>query len=411
VAVICLIGSVLILGSYRGFTNAPHGGGLAALSAIVVAAAATVASTADILVLLLGLETMALCAYALVWSGRTAASNEAAIKYYVQGAVATGLFVLGLAIVFGLYGGSTSYVWIRGVMGAEAGPPVTTAFALLAFALAYKLGAFPFHSWALDAFESAPPWAASLLAGVPKLAAIVALMVLFTRSVFAGVPADYLVWVFSALAIASMAFGALGGLAQRSYTRMLAYSGIAQIGYALVAVVTGAGGMMPAALLVSAYAVAGSVALLAPAAFRAVRPGWDGTIRGLAGLGRERALLGVALSVALFSLVGMPLTAGFWGKFLVFGAAVSAGYWWLALIGVLASVVSFGYYGSVLKALYFEESTAFRGDVDGEVSPAGMAPDYMAEATVVIAGLALLGVGSLPLVFGLAPVLQFLTFS
>ncbi len=409
VSLICLIGAAVILGSYRGLTGAPHGGGLAGLSAVVVGAAATAAVSADILVLLLALETMALCAYALVWSGRTAASIEAAVKYFVQGAVATGLFVLGLAILFGLYGGSTSYVWIRGVMGAETGTPVMTAFALLAFALAFKLGAFPFHSWALDAFESAPPWAASLLAGIPKIAAIVALMVLFTRAVFAGVPADYHVWVFSVIAVPSMLFGALGGLAQRSYTRMLAYSGITQIGYALIALVVGAAGMMPAALLVSAYAVAGSAAFLAPAAFRAVRPGWDGTISGLAGLGRDRVLLGVALSAALFSLVGMPLTAGFWGKFLVFGSAVNVGYWWLALIGVLASVASFGYYGAVLKALYFEEPPPPTGTTVGDPATA-IGPDRFAEGAVVAGALALLGVGTLPLVFGLSRVLEFLTF-
>ncbi len=418
VALICLIGALVIAGSYRQLTAASHGGGLAALCAVVVAAAGVAAAAADILVLLLALETMALCAYALVWSGRTAGAVEASVKYFVQGAVATGLFVLGLSILFGLYGGSTSYVWIRGVMGSEAGPPVTTAFVLLAVALAYKLGAFPFHSWALDAFEHAPPYASSLLAGVPKLATVVAVMVLFSRSVFAGVPDEYQVWVFAFIAVASMAFGALGGLAQGSYTRMLAYSGVAQIGYALVAVAVGAAGMMPAALLVAAYTVAGSVAFLATAAYRVARPGWDGSIEGLAGLGRERRLLSVALGVALFSLIGMPLTAGFWGKFLVFGAAISYGYWWLALIGVLASVVSFGYYGAVLRSLFFEEApppgaravSPHPGGASAAVGEGEPGADRFAEGAVVAGGLVLLAVGTLPLVFGLSRVLGFLTF-
>jgi NADH-quinone oxidoreductase subunit N len=121
-----------------------------------VAAAASVAVAVDLLVLLIALEAMALCAYALVWSARTAARDGGCGQVLRARRCCDRPFVLGLAILFGLYGGSTSYVWIRGVMGTEAGPPVTTAFVLIGVALAYKLGAFPFHSWALDAFESLP---------------------------------------------------------------------------------------------------------------------------------------------------------------------------------------------------------------------------------------------------------------
>jgi len=405
VGIICAIGALVLLGSWTPLTQSFSGGGLAALAAVSVAAAASVAVAADILVLLIALEAMALCAYALVWSARTAAATEAAVKYFVQGAIATGLFVLGLAILFGLYGGSTSYVWIRGVMGSATGPPVTTAFVLIGVALAYKLGAFPFHSWALDAFESAPSHFAALLAGVPKLAVVVAMIILFSRSVFAGLDATYQLWVFGVLAILSMAFGASGGLLQRSYTRMLAYSGVAQIGYALVAVALGAPAMTPAALLVTAYALAAAGAFLAAGAFRAARPGWDGSINGLAGLGRERPLLGAGVTVAMFSLIGMPLTAGFWGKFLVFGVAVSSGYWWLALIGVIASVVSFGYYGTVLRVLYFEAS-----EPGGEPG-SGTEFERGAELVVFATALIVVLIGVAPLVFGLQQILRVLTFA
>ena len=405
VGIICAIGALVLLGSWRSLTEAESGGGLAALAAVSVAAAASVAVAADILVLLIALEAMALCAYALVWSARTAAATEAAVKYFVQGAIATGLFVLGLAILVGLYGGSTSYVWIRGVMGAETGPPVTTAFVLIGVALAYKIGAFPFHSWALDAFESAPSHFAALLAGVPKLAAIVAMIILFSRSVFAGLDPTYQLWVFGVLAVLSMAFGASGGLLQRSYSRMLAYSGVAQVGYALVAVALGAPAMTSAAVLVTAYALAAAGAFLAAGAFRAARPRWDGSIAGLAGLGRERPLLGAGVTVAMFSLIGMPLTVGFWGKFLVFGVAVSAGYWWLALVGVITSVVSFGYYGAVLKSLYFETTESAR---EGD-SPVSV--DRASEIVVVAAALLVLAIGTAPLILGLQQILRVLTFA
>ncbi|MFU8890704.1 MAG: NADH-quinone oxidoreductase subunit N [Anaerosomatales bacterium] len=405
VGITCTIAALVLLGSWRPLTEAEHGGGLAALAAVSVAAAASAAVAADVLVLLIALEAMALCAYALVWSARTAAATEAAVKYFVQGAIATGLFVLGLAILFGLYGGSTSYVWIRGVMGAESGPPVTTAFVLIGVALAYKIGAFPFHSWALDAFESAPPHFAALLAGVPKLAVVVAMIILFSRSVFAGLDAAYTLWVFAILAVLSMAFGATGGLLQRSYTRMLAYSGVAQIGYALVGVALGAVSMTSVALLMTAYALAAAGAFLAAGSFAAARPGWDGTIAGLAGLGRERPWLGAAVAVAMFSLIGMPLTAGFWGKFLVFGVAVSAGYWWLALVGVIASVISFGYYGAVLKNLYFESAPP------RDHAAAEARPDRVSEVAVVVTALLVLAIGCAPLLFGLQQILRVLTFA
>lgn len=406
VAVICAIGALVLVGGWKWLAEAESGGGLAALAALSIAAAAAVAVTADILVLLITLEALAVCAYVLVWSARTPAAIEAAVKYFVQGAVATGLFVLGLAILFGLYGGSTSYVWIRGVMGTEAGPPVTTALVLIAVALAYKVGAFPFHSWALDAFESAPPHMSALLTGVPKLAAVVAMIILFSRSVFAGLDPAYQMWVFGSLAVASMVFGATGGLRQRSYTRMLAYSGIAQIGYALVGVAVGAAAMTPAAVLVAAYALAGAGAFLAAGVFRVARPGWDGTISGLAGLGRERPVLGASVVVAMLSLIGMPLTAGFWGKFLVFGIAVSAGYWWLALVGVIASVVSFGYYGAVLKSLYFEVPPSRITRDDEESST-----DRPAETVVTVLAVLVVAVGVVPLVAGLGHILSFLSFA
>ncbi|MBE0416468.1 MAG: hypothetical protein IBX63_01705 [Coriobacteriia bacterium] len=405
VGIICAIGALVLLGSWRPLTEASSGGGLAALATVSVAAAASIAVAADILVLLIALEGLALCAYALVWSARTAPAIEAAVKYFVQGAIATGFFVLGLAILFGLYGGSTSYVWIRGVMGTETGSPVTTAFVLIAVALAYKVGAFPFHSWALDAFESAPSHFAALLAGIPKLAAVVAMIILFSRSVFAGLDTTYQLWVFGLLAILSMAFGASGGLLQRSYTRMLAYSGVAQIGYALVGVALGAPAMTSAALLVTAYALAAAGAFLAAGAFRAARPGWDGTIAALAGLGRERPMLGAAVTVTMFSLIGMPLTAGFWGKFMVFGVAVSAGYWWLALFGVIASVVSFGYYGAVLRSLYFETPTVSHEPGDEGTTDRG------SEVAIATVAVLIVAIGIVPLVLGLQSVLRVLTFA
>jgi NADH-quinone oxidoreductase subunit N len=210
------------------------------------------------------------------------------------------------------------------------------------------------------------------------------------------------------LAAASIIFGNFVALRQTSYLRMLGYSGIAQVGYALVAVaVAGAAPtqavFQAAAVLVAAYAVAVSGAFMLAEAVRRMRPEWDGSISGLAGLGREKALLGIASAVIMFSLTGIPLTAGFWGKLQVFGLAIQGGYEWLAVIGVLGSVVSFGYYGSVLRSMYFDDAPAVARE--GE-TPRARAATFV----VVLTGLALLVVGVLPLVTGLAPLLTFFSF-
>ncbi|HET6498461.1 MAG TPA: proton-conducting transporter membrane subunit, partial [Coriobacteriia bacterium] len=404
VGIICAAGAIIVLGGWGRVTARAYGGGLAALAGFGIAAGSMVATAADIIVVLLGLQIMAISAYVLVWSTGTPASTEAAVKYFVQGSVATGLLVLGIVILLGLYPGSSSLVAIRQAMGDDTGAHVTTAFVLIAAAFSFKMGAFPFHSWTLDVLETAPPHFAALLAGLPKFAAVVAMFIVIPRSVFAGLPAELLAGVLGAVAVLSMAFGATGGLLQASYTRMLAYSGVAHAGYALAGVAAGATAMTPTAVLAGSYALSAAAVFLAAGAFSAARPGWDGSVRGLAGIGRERPLLGIAVVVALLSLTGIPLTAGFWGKFLVFGLALDMGLWWLAAAGVAASVVSFGYYGAILRALYFESPppAAAAGEVRGT--------DGAAEAVAVTLSLAVLALGVLPLITGLGPLLETLTF-
>lgn len=404
VGVICAVGAICVLGGWGPLTTRPFGGGLSALVGLGIAAGSVVAAAADIIVVLLGLQIMAVSAYVLVWSAGTPESTEAAVKYFVQGAVATGLLVLGIVILLGLYPGSSSFVAIRQAMGDDTGRHVTTAFVLIVAAFAFKLGAFPFHSWALDALEAAPPHFGAILAGLPKFAAVIAMFILLPRSVFAGLPDAYHAWMIGTLAVLSMGFGASGGLLQSSYTRMLAYSGVAYAGYALAGVAIGAAAMTPTAVLVGAYALASAAAFLAAGAFAGARPGWDGTVRGLAGMGKERPLLGIAVTVALLSMTGIPLTAGFWGKFLVFGLALETGLWWLAAAGVAASVVSFGYYGAVLRALYFEVAPGRPAGDEGRVV------DRAAEAVAVALSIVLLAVGVLPLIAGLGPLVEALTF-
>jgi len=287
------------------------------------------------------------------------------------------------------------------------------AIALVFAAFAFKLGAFPFHAWAPDAYETAPAEASAFLASAVKVSVLVAVYTLLTSVIAQEGLLVQVQWLVAGIAAASIVFGNLAALAQRSYTRLLAYSGIAQVGYGLTAIVTGNGSA--ALLFASAYGCAAAGAFAAARAYRAVEPDWDGSIAGMSGLGKRAPLLSAALAVLLFSLTGIPPLLGFWGKFLVFLSAAAAknpSWVWLAVLGLLGSVVSFGYYGYVLKTVYFDEldsegersavepAEAADGDPEGDSSSGR---EKIGPATWVVIGLAgvLLIAGLTPLLAGL----------
>lgn len=372
--------------------------GLVALSA---AALAVLATSSDVLVMFLALETAAATGYALVALARSTRSSEAAMKYFVQGAIATALFVLGLAAA--IISGVLVVADGRLVAGTDAGPSgaVIAAIALFLSVFAFKLGAVPFHSWAPDAYETAPPSSAAFLASAAKVGVLVALFTLLTQVVIAPGVIAQTQWLLAAIAAASVVFGNLAALAQRSYTRLLAYSGIAQVGYGLTAVVTGNGDA--ALLFVTAYGCAAAGAFVAAGSVRRLRPDWDGTISGMAGLAKTAPLLSAAVAVLLFSLTGIPPLLGFWGKFLVFLPAAASSTWaWLVVLGLLGSVVSFGYYGRVLRALYFDEEGQDDRDAEPVPEPSPEPGRDAGVFVVVLLSLIVIVVGILPLVSGFA---------
>ncbi len=391
--------------------------GVAALVALGSVAGQVLVGAFDLAVLFVALEAVALVGYALVAAGGTDRSDEAAARYFVQGAVATGLTVYGLAIVVGLGGGGTGYNGMLDGLTRLSPQAALLGAILLLTSLAFKLGAFPFHSWAPDAYETAPPAAAAFLSSGPKVAALGAFIFLVGRAFGPSVLDQFdatlaqtlapLTTIIAVLAAASIVFGNLAALKQTSVTRMLGYSGIAQIGYALI----GVGSAIPGATLFAAtygFGVAGS--FLAVEALRGGLPEWDGSVAGLAGASRKRPWAAFALAVSLLSLTGIPLTAGFWGKALVFLGGIDAGLLWLAIVGVVGSVVSFGYYGRVIRALYIDvpeaagESDAVEPD-DDATEP--VSPDSDVEASparvwpAVIAAVIIIGFGTIPMVSGL----------
>jgi NADH-quinone oxidoreductase subunit N len=217
-----------------------------------------------------------------------------------------------------------------------------------------------------------------------------------------GATGERIAPVAALLAVLSIVFGNLAALRQRSLARMLAYSGVAQIGYALVGLALGAGALTVVVFAVL-YGVTAAASFLFVVAMRESEPAWDGSIRGLSGLSRRRPALAVTLAVIMFSLTGIPLTAGFWGKFLVFASAATSGYLWLAVCAMLGSVVSFGYYGAVLRAAFMQESEA--GPATDGSHPAEQTSRVGSPALVATVALALLivAIGVAPLLAGTSP--------
>jgi NADH-quinone oxidoreductase subunit N len=236
------------------------------------------------------------------------------------------------------------------------------------------------------------------LASGPKLAALEAMYTVAFEVLGGSGVAARATWLVALIAAASVVYGNLAALSQKNFARMLAYSGIAQVGYGLTALVIQSGTL--ALMFGAAYACAAAGAFAAVAAFKRIDSGWDVSISGLAGFGRRAPLLSASVAVLLFSLTGIPPLFGFWGKFLVFMATASDPAWlWLAILGVLGSVVSFGYYGRVLRALYFDdapESESARLDEAGTPRVGSGAAGRVAVLLAVI----VLVVGLVPLVWG-----------
>lgn len=393
-AVVLTLTALAIVGGWPRLSATPGSGRVVVLLAGGAASAVLAVAAKDLLLVVIALETLALTGYALISSAGTPRSDTAATTYFVQGALAAGLLLFGTAGVV-VVSGSTLMPGLAQPF-REPGSAAVTSLVLLFAAFLFKAGGFPLHSWVPDAYETAEPASAAYLASVPKTAALVVLGTLMLGSDVA----TRLVPVAALVAAASVVFGTVAGLRQTSYRRMLGYSAIAQTGFALTALVAGASALPAVTLMALVYAIATFGAFMTAEALGAC-DGWDGTIRDMAGTGSARPVLSTALTVCLLSLTGIPLTAGFWGKFISFSAATAAGYTWLAAVGVVGSVISFGYYGAVLRAVWLD------GPSDAEAE--SRAPDDAARATslsatvvVALASVTLLVIGVAPLFFGSA---------
>lgn len=423
VAVCLAIGSAVLAGSMRALSCNGPGPRIAALAALAAAAAAFMTAVSDLLLLFIAVETLALCGYGLIGVAGTARAREAAMKWFIQGSVATAVFICGLGVLLSVTDGDLAYSALAKLaLSPASSVPLAIGFSLVLAALAFKAGAFPFHSWMPDAFETGPAPGVAMLASVGKIAPLAAAAYLVLA--IAGPTGERIAPVIAALAVSSIVFGNLIALRQKSLARMLAYSGVAQVGYGFVGLVIGANALT-VLFFVALYAISSAASFLFIVAMNDTVPEWDGSIGGLAGLSRSHPALATGLAAVMFSLTGIPLTAGFWGKFAVLAVAASSGWLWLAVVAMLGSVVSFGYYGGVLRAAFMgdggETPAETAGAAVGDLVPAaelsapepaklpsglrGPSPAYV--ATIVFAAVIVL-IGVAPFLLNATAVAAFL---
>jgi NADH-quinone oxidoreductase subunit N len=284
-------------------------------------------------------------------------STEAGLKYFVLGALASGMLLYGCSLVYG-FSGTLHFDVLAALWSGEATLPLGALIGLVFVisGLAFKMAAVPFHMWTPDVYEGAPSPVTAFMAGAPKVAAV-GLMLRVLMGPFGAWTAQWQ-QVVVVLALASMALGAFAAIGQLNIKRLMAYSGIANIGFALVGVAAGTTAGVNAALVYMALYLVMTLGTFA-CILQMRRDGrYVETIADLAGLSRERPGLAMVLAVCMFSLAGIPPLAGFLGKFYVFRAAIDAGLVWFAVVGVILSVIGAYYYLRIVKILYFDEPTA-----------------------------------------------------
>ncbi len=333
--------AVVIMGLKYAVRRDMNLGQFCGLLLLAVAGAMIMVSTANWLIVFLGLEVLSVASYALTGLKRDdAASSEAAAKYFLLGSFAGAFFVFGLAFVYGTSGSLD--------LSSGLSPAGTVGLGLILTALFFKIALAPFHMWAPDVYEGAPTPVTAFLTVVPKAAGLAVLIRV--------VPPAAFVPVLSAVAVLTMFAGNLAALRQTSLKRMLAYSSVAHSGYLLVAVVSRDAESFAFYLAAYLFMNAGAFGVLAAVTGKDIE---HTALDDFAGLGRRDPWLAAALSVFLLSLAGFPPTAGFLAKFYVFAGAVREGHIALTVAAVLASLVSVAYYLKVVVVMYMRE-----GDTD-----------------------------------------------
>jgi NADH-quinone oxidoreductase subunit N len=311
-------------------------------------------SANDLIALYLGLELQSLALYVVAAINRDSVrSTEAGLKYFVLGALSSGMLLYGASLIYGFTGQTTFAGIAAALQGSGSSLGLIFGLVFLIAGIAFKISAVPFHMWTPDVYEGAPTPVTAFFAAAPKVAA----MAMFIRVVigpFEPVTPDWQ-QILSFISIASMLLGAFAAIGQHNIKRLMAYSSIGHMGFALVGLAAGnEAGVQGVIIYILIYMAMTLGAFACILAMRR-RDGMVEEISDLAGLSKTNPIMAFMLAMILFSLAGIPPLAGFFAKFYVFLAAIQAGLYVLAVIGVLASVVGAYYYLSIIRVMYFDE--------------------------------------------------------
>jgi NADH-quinone oxidoreductase subunit N len=313
-------------------------------------------SASDLITLYIGLELNSLAAYVLASFVRSdGRSAEAGLKYFVLGALASGILLYGMSLIYG-FTGSTGFAAIAAALTGEIQMGALFGVVLMLAGLAFKISAAPFHMWTPDVYEGAPTPVTAFFASAPKVAATALLM----RVVLGAFENQVSAWqqIIIVVALMSIIIGAVGAIGQQNLKRLLAYSSINNVGFILIGLAAATPQGASAMLIYLAIYV-----VMTLGAFICIMQLNDGqgnlreALTDVAGLSKSRPALALSLAVMMFSLAGIPPLFGFYGKLMVFNAAIAAGLFPLAIIGVVGSVIGAFYYLKLVKLMYFDEPT------------------------------------------------------
>jgi NADH-quinone oxidoreductase subunit N len=311
----------------------------------------------DLLIIILGLEILSICIFVLVgYHRRLPVSNEASLKYFLMGAFATGFILYGTALFYGATQSTNINAMAQffGTTTDTSNPLLAIAFVLMMAGFGFKLALAPFHPWAPDVYQGAPTPVAGWLSVAPKAATLIALIRIF----WAMTPMlQHNTWMkmVAAMAILSMIVGNAVAIVQRDLKRMLAYSGIAHVGYMTIALLTVREDSVAAIAVYTLVYALMNIGAFGVVSLLGKNQNDPQTLDDIAGLGFRRPFYGLALTICMFSLSGLPPTAGFISKFFVFKTAIETGHIAVALVGIVTSIFSVYYYLRVVYYLYMKE--------------------------------------------------------
>lgn len=314
----------------------------------------------NMIMLFLGVEILSIAMYVLTGANkRNLRSNEAALKYFLMGSFATGFMIFGITLLYGATG-SFNLTQIQGFTSNLHGMESYLLYAgllLLLIGMLFKVSAAPFHFWTPDVYEGAPTLFTTFMSTIVKTAGFAAIYRLLSHS-FTGIY-DFWWIAIAAITVLTLIVGNVGAISQNSFKRMMAYSGISHAGYMLISVAALSKPTENAIIFYSlAYSIATIVAfgvLILVSKNKTIDGQPDESFDAFNGLAKRNPFLAFAVTVSMLSLAGIPLTAGFWGKFFVFGSAADRGIIWITVVAVLMSTVSIYYYFRVIVAAYLKE--------------------------------------------------------